>query len=297
MPAWTNATGPPSRTLPPELPRPPRTSTDAGILRPADGSGLGSVYRPPAGPAVADFVERYWSVCWDNDAPARREVISHPAFHLTVTTGHSAVGPYRRAEVNGVVTRTFAVDLQGRGRVVGAKFRPGGFTALTRRPAYGFTDSRVPLEELVPEPAVERLLTRVTAAPDDPDVAVGALEELITGLGPWRPSTAYALLLAVVADMLADHTLSRVEDVAARHGLSVRALQRRFRRFVGVGPKWVLQRYRLHDAVTAIDTDPGVMTDLAGLAASLGWADQSHFNRDFTAAVGVSPHAYAARPV
>ncbi len=97
--------------------------------------------------------------------------------------------------------------------------------------------------------------------------------------------------------MLADHSLSRVEDVAARHGLSVRALQRLFRRFVGVGPKWVLQRYRLHDAVTAIDTAPGVMADLAGLAASLGWSDQSHFTRDFTAAVGVSPHAYAARPV
>ena len=85
--------------------------------------------------------------------------------------------------------------------------------------------------------------------------------------------------------------------MAARHGLSVRALQRLFRRFVGVGPKWVLQRYRLHDAIGAIDTDPGVMADLAGLAASRGWADQSHFNRDFAAAVGVSPHAYAARPV
>jgi AraC-like DNA-binding protein len=145
--------------------------------------------------------------------------------------------------------------------------------------------------------AVDRLLGRAAAAPDDPDVAVAALDELITGLVPRGRPAAYPLLLAVVADMLADHSLTRVEDVAARHGLSVRALQRLFRRFVGVGPKWVLQRYRLHDAVTAIDTDPGVMADLAGLAASLGWSDQSHFTRDFTAAVGVSPHAYAARPV
>ena len=195
------------------------------------------------------------------------------------------------------MTRTFAVDLHGHGRVVGAKFRPGGFTALTGRPAYAFTDRRVSLTELMTADRVGRLTEAVAAAPDDPDVAVAALDELITGLVPPRPPTAYPLLLAVVADMLADHTLSRVEDVAARRGLSVRALQRLFRRFVGVGPKWVLQRYRLHDAVTAIDTDPAVMADLAGLAASLGWSDQSHFNRDFTAAVGVSPHAYAARPV
>jgi AraC-like DNA-binding protein len=155
----------------------------------------------------------------------------------------------------------------------------------------------VPLGQLVPTAVVDGLLNRVATAPDDPDVAVAALDGLIAGLVPRRPPTAYPLVLAVVADMLSEHALSRVEDVAGRHGLSVRALQRLFRRFVGVGPKWVLQRYRLHDAVNAIDSDPGVMTDLAGLAASLGWSDQSHFTRDFTAAVGVSPHAYAARPV
>jgi len=246
---------------------------------------------------VADFVERYWSVCWSTDQPARREVLSHPAFDLTVTTTVAETGRAYRAEVNGVVTRTFAVELQGRGRVVGAKFRPGGFTALTGRPASAFADRRVPLGDLVPPADVDRLLARVATAPDDPDVAVAALEELVSGLVPPRTPAAYPLVLAVVADMLADHSLSRVEDVAARHGLSVRALQRLFRRFVGVGPKWVLQRYRLHDAVTAIDSDPDVMADLAGLAASLGWWDQSHFTRDFTAAVGVSPHAYAARPV
>lgn len=135
MGAWRNA------TLPPELPRPGTTSTNAGILRPADGSGVGAVYRPPADPAVADFVERYWSVAWcrSTEAPARREVLSHPAFHLTVTTVADIGGRTTRAALRGVVTRTFAVDLHGDGRVVGAKFRPGGFTALTGRPAYALS--------------------------------------------------------------------------------------------------------------------------------------------------------------
>jgi AraC-like DNA-binding protein len=306
---------PPKPTTPPELARTGTTSTNAGILRPADGSGIGPVYRPPADPALADFVERYWSVAWSQSTgpPARREVLSHPAFHLTVTTqlppgpgpstgsGHRAGSEHVTgsgqvaAAVRGVVTRTFAVDLQGQGRVVGAKFRPGGFTALTGRAAYAFTDRAVPLADLVPAETAARLTATVAAAPDDPDVAVAALGEVLAGLVPSRPPAAYALVLAVVADMLADRTLSRVEDVAARHGLSMRGLQRLFRRFVGVGPKWVLQRYRLHDAVSAIDSNPGALADLAGLATSLGWSDQSHFTRDFTLAVGVSPHAYAAR--
>lgn len=41
----------------------------------------------------------------------------------------------------------------------------------------------------------------------------------------------------------------RVADVAARHHVSERTLQRLFSAYVGVGPKWVLQCYRLHEAV------------------------------------------------
>ena len=55
----------------------------------------------------------------------------------------------------------------------------------------------------------------------------------------------------------------------------------------------MLQRARLHDAVSRIDT--GQADDLATLALELGWFDQAHFTRDFTALVGQSPAAYAAR--
>lgn len=64
-----------------------------------------------------------------------------------------------------------------------------------------------------------------------------------------------------------------------------------FRRYVGVGPQWVLQRFRLHDALAAIDA--GETGDLATLAARLGWFDQAHFNRDFRDAVGQTPGRYA----
>lgn len=112
---------------------------------------------------------------------------------------------------------------------------------------------------------------------------------------PEEVDPGYDLLLSIVAEMLTDRSLSRVEEVAERHGLSTRALQRLFQRLVGVGPKWLLRRYRLHDALAMIDSDPGAPRDLAGLAASLGWCDQSHFTREFVALVGVSPQAYARR--
>ncbi len=79
----------------------------------------------------------------------------------------------------------------------------------------------------------------------------------------------------------------------ARASTSVRALQRLFRRFVGVGPKRVLQRYRLQDAADLIDT--GQVDDLASLAVDPGWFDQSHSSRDLRDAVGVTPSDYLAQ--
>jgi transcriptional regulator GlxA family with amidase domain len=94
----------------------------------------------------------------------------------------------------------------------------------------------------------------------------------------------------VVEDMLGERSLLRVDQVAERHDLSRRALERLFARYVGVGPKWVLARYRMHDAVSALDA--GYAGSLADLAATYGWFDQAHFGRDFTALVGVPPRDY-----
>jgi AraC-like DNA-binding protein len=93
--------------------------------------------------------------------------------------------------------------------------------------------------------------------------------------------------------MAASRELTRVEHVATACGLSTRSLQRLFRRWVGVGPKWVLARHRLWDAAAAIDT--GGADDLADLAARLGWFDQAHFSRDFRSTVGCTPSEYLAR--
>jgi len=61
--------------------------------------------------------------------------------------------------------------------------------------------------------------------------------------------------------------------------------------YVGVSPKWVIQRYRLHEAAERIAR--GGVEDFADLALELGYADQAHFIRDFKKLVGRSPAEYA----
>ncbi|WP_369130311.1 helix-turn-helix domain-containing protein [Modestobacter roseus] len=279
MPSWTNTT-------------PRDDPLSRGVLRPAATQQVAGLRRDVAvHPVLAPFVERWWSVRWDRTGqpPFRSEVLSHPSVNLSVEEGtHPRFGFELPAVlVHGVVTRRFTVDLVGAGRVTAAKFRPGGWAAFTGRPPAVGTVT--PLGHELPVDAVG-LVTDLLAQADDAD-RVAVLEAALLPVVP-EPPAEFVELSALLAEMVADRSVVRVDQVAGRAGVGVRSLQRRFARWVGVQPKAVLARYRLQDAAAAIDAGAD---DLAGLAASLGWFDQSHFSRDFRAVVGVPPSAYLAR--
>ena len=78
----------------------------------------------------------------------------------------------------------------------------------------------------------------------------------------------------------------RVEELCSHAGYSKRTLQRLFREYVGVTPKWVLQRVRLHEAA---DRMADGEQDWPRLALELGYFDQAHFIKAFKAVIGLSP--------
>lgn len=262
------------------------------MLRPTEALRQFTLDRPAAHPDLDPWVERYWCVRWSlpEGASYLSQVLTHPAVHLTVESG---VGPRHgfampAALLHGVVTRRFDVVLSGAGRVFGVKFRPGGFGAFTGRDVAAWTDRVVSVADVLD---AGDLMDRILSADDDAERA-RLMDAFLLERRP-APDPTYDRLLEVVADMLADRGLTSVQAVCERHRVGQRTLQRLFRRYVGVGPKWVLQRFRLHDAQAILDD--GWSGDLSELAALLGWFDQAHFARDFRDLVGVPPSGYAAR--
>jgi AraC-like DNA-binding protein len=123
---------------------------------------------------------------------------------------------------------------------------------------------------------------------------VGGAESLLFSGLPERDPVAEQVA-DLVALITSDSSLRRVDELSVVSGLSVRALQRLFSDYVGVSPKWVMRRARLHEA--ALRADGGEPVDWAALASDLGYADQAHLTRDFTATIGVPPARYAAVPL
>jgi AraC-like DNA-binding protein len=259
------------------------SASTRGILEPAAAATKFRLSRFAPAPDLAPFVERHWIVSWDlrGHPPFTQEVLPHPCVNLVVEPGLAAV--------HGVGSGRFARELRGHGRAVGVKFRPGGFRPFAGFDVAELTGDARPVEALFGAVG-DSLRAAVDATPDD-RAATRVMEAFLRDRMP-PPDPNVELIGRLAREMLGDPGLTRVDELAARAGLSPRSLQRLFRRYVGVSPKWMLQRYRLHEAAERVAE--GRVDDWTDLALELGYADQAHFINDFRALVGRTPGEYAA---
>lgn len=231
------------------------------------------------------MLEHWWTVRWalPEGAEETRATLPHPSIHVTF---EEATG----AQVVGVVRGRFTWRTRGAGRIFAAKFRPGAFRPLAGRPLHTLTDRRLPLGELLPAADVRALERGLRERESDAERVAFSTQFWGARMPP--PDPRAPLLATLVEAATHDRHLTRVEELRARSGMGMRALQRWFRDAVGISPKWMVQRYRLHDALQGLERGE---QNLAALAATLGYADQAHFSRDFRALVGEPPSAYLAR--
>ncbi|HEY9028770.1 MAG TPA: AraC family transcriptional regulator [Burkholderiaceae bacterium] len=230
---------------------------------------------------LADRVEHFWTVRWNLEGrPARvQETLPHPNVHLVAEPGSIAAW--------GVHTGRWTRVLEGRSQAFGIKFRPGAFRAPLGRAVSTIADASIAATEVFGPDAV--LLANVLGHDDDraaADIASAFLRERLPA------ADGHALLAGRIVDSAADDLeLHSADELARRFGMTLRALQRLFNEFVGVGPKWVINRYRMHEAVARVQA--GEPVSWAALAQDLGYFDQAHFIADFRRLVGRTPGDYA----
>ena len=254
-----------------------------GVLNPgADGKRFQLTRLDPTQPC-AQVVERYWSVRWalaDGDSYLS-ETLPFPCVNLVF----EADG----ARVNGIYTRRFARTLRGAGRVFGVRFRPGAFAPFFARPIHELTDRVLPFARVFGAEA--RALESALWALADDAARARAFEAFLAPRLP-APDPERERVATIVDLAFAQPDLTRVAALARAAGLPPRGLQRLFRRYLGVSPKWVLCRARIQEAAQRVAA--GDRVDWAALAADLGYFDQAHFASDFKAQLGKTPRQYAA---
>jgi AraC-like DNA-binding protein len=252
-----------------------------GVVDPATARKMFRLerYLPPAG--LAPFLDHYWLVEWDlrGKPDYMQRTLPYPCVHVVFGGG--------RRGVFGVPTGAFDYVLKDSGKVLGLRFRPGAFRSFLDRPAHTLADQVLALSKVFPVDD-DDAESAVLAAPDDAAMIAVANELLFPRLPQPDPQVERIAKILRIAEQ--SPGLTQVDLLAAEAGIGVRALQQLFSDYVGVSPKWVIRRYRLHEAADRLANGEDV--DLATLAANLGYFDQAHFTSDFRRLVGQPPAQY-----
>jgi AraC-like DNA-binding protein len=168
--------------------------------------------------------------------------------------------------------------------VVGVRFPLGIGPPLLGVPAHELADMHVSLEAIDARPAA--LLLRELLPIEDPAEAHTRIVRAVASRvdSYWSPDPVVRRAAALLEDPGA-----RVERVAHELGLSERQLQRRFREFVGYGPKTLQRVLRFQRLLGALERGREQTGGLARIAAAIGYSDQAHLTREARDLSGHSP--------
>lgn len=264
-------------------PRPlPDLDERAHLHRADDRSHRIARYAPS--PLLADLVERYWIPVWSLPAGAEavQQVLQYPVALIVIDAD--------AARFTGVASAMSSVMLEGQGYAVGVMFRPAAGALVVGGSMADWTDRTAALDEVLANDA-HALATDVreamAAAPHDPSAHLAALAALERVLARFVPVDAEGHLVnQIVAWVEASSDVVRVSELCERFDIGERALQRLTRRRLGITPKWLIRRRRLHEATEALRA--GTM-GIAEVAARLGYADQAHLTRDLRSVTELTP--------
>lgn len=259
----------------------PEVGQARGMIRRAWPAGkLRHARRRPA-KQLAPWIAHYWLISWDlrGCEPHVVENLPHPNIHLIFEN--------RDSRVSGVQTSKFSRELRGASRVFGVKFRPGAFRPFLDTPVSLLADRDIPAECVFGKAIKPLQAILVSSATDS--AKINAANAFFCDRLP-ESDPALTLAGQLVERILDDREIKTVDDLARQTAMSKRSLQRLFREYVGVSPKWVIQRYRLHELIE--QSNSGSRIDWPHLALELGYFDQAHLINDFKSMVGYSPTEY-----
>jgi AraC-like DNA-binding protein len=165
-------------------------------------------------------------------------------------------------------------------------FTPLGASAFVRSSLEAFTGTTTDLARVIGGPGEVDALHDQLMAADDRGQRVAVVEAFL--LARIRVPVLDPAMMAAIAWLERHRAPVRIGDLTRHLGLSHSALERRFRRLVGITPKRFASVMRLRRAVALRRRG----ADFTAVAHAAGYFDQSHFIHDFRRATGSAPHAF-----
>ena len=252
-------------------------------------------YPPTAG--VRHLVRCYWTLSALDSAPSwdpepalpdgSPELIFNLADPFVALTATGARIAQPLAMLVGQITGPLTVGPTGRVDMLAVRFQSAG-AALVCDDLGALTDTWTDVSTLAAPNLTDThaALCRTHGI----DQRVRVLDDAISHLTTLRRGPDAEVAAAVCA-IDESHGMIALESLAVTLGCSLRHLQRRFARQVGVTPKMLARIRRFQRVFQAWREDP---RSLSRVALECGYFDQPHLIRDFRDFAGSAPAAFLA---
>lgn len=260
----------------------------AHLVDPSDRTFSIGRWEPSA--EYADLIRRFWVPVWSvpPGESAPQHVLQYPVCLIVVSADD--------ARFYGVTSATSETVLVGDGWAVGVMLTPAAGALVVGESVAHWTDRHAELADTFGDRGAELATSIRAAMAPDPRASErqhDATDVLQQWLTPVLPVDDEGLLVNAIVDFVETNpTVMSVGQICDRFMIGERTLQRLTRRRIGISPKWLIQRRRLHESAERLRTQ---QLPLAAIATELGYADQSHFARDFRSVTGMTPGQFAAR--
>lgn len=245
----------------------------------------------PPSPALASVVERYWILEGEDCAEpqpivpdGRVEIVFHFGDRFERHHPDGRVERQDPALLVGQILAPIRIACPGRAGVAAIRLRPAAARAVAGCAAAELTGRTIDLDAVAGPTGTVR--ERLALAADDA-ARVRLLDAWVARRLRAEPAREVA---AAVGAILAAPAAVSLPIVAARAGIGVRQLERRFLADVGMPPKTFARIARLQAALAQIAAGAA----LADAAHACGYFDQAHMARDFARLAETSPAAWSA---
>jgi AraC-like DNA-binding protein len=253
-------------------------------------------YLPAA--ELGPYVECYWHAVSDGPPGFRavEPLIPDLKVELIFNAGDRygwAPEPNAAAELSPAFTcigmRATALGITQAGKLdhFAIRMRPAGLAAFSALPLFELTQRCIDVRELWGV-ATSELTARLGEARNVRERIAAADRFLAARL---RARIDAGALARRCAETMQRSEAMMIGDIAERHGVGYKRLERAFLRDVGLTPKHFAKVARLQRALK-FAIAPSV--NLATAALESGYADQAHMTRDFKQLVGRAPRAFLA---
>jgi AraC-like DNA-binding protein len=234
--------------------------------------------------ALQPLIEFFYEISWNMSVGEKQlvETLPAPSVHLIFMNGE--------AEISGPIKRRFSYLMENQGYLFGAKFWPGAFRMVCDESPSKLTDKRLPAGLILGDSVlpVKNAFFRAHQAVE----RVSIVQKYLSYL--YKPNEErIPVVKKVFADIEHHASIFTVAQLAALQKMTVRSLQRLFKEYVGVSPKWAIQLFRLREAAQQMESQNHI--DFSRLALELGYSDQAHFSKHFKRITGKTPKSYALR--